>query len=75
MKFDFILKIAYIHIDTLFIHAKKEKMSNLLYFVAVILVIGWALGFFVFHTGGIIHVLLIIALIAIILRLIRGGSL
>ncbi|HRG33858.1 MAG: lmo0937 family membrane protein [Saprospiraceae bacterium] len=50
-------------------------MSNLLYLVAVILVIGWALGFFVFHTGGIIHVLLIIALIAIILRLIRGGSL
>lgn len=49
-------------------------MENLLYILAVILVIGWAIGFFAFHTGGIIHVLLVIALIAIILRVIRGKS-
>lgn len=47
-------------------------MSNLLYIVAVILVIGWLLGFFVFHTGGLIHILLVIALIAIIVRVIQG---
>jgi len=47
-------------------------MSNLLYYLAVILLIGWALGFFVFHTGGIIHTLLVIALIAVILRVIKG---
>jgi len=49
-------------------------MSGLLYLIAIILVIGWALGFFVFHAGGIIHALLVIAVIAILLRLIRGSG-
>lgn len=53
-------------------HVKSNTMSNLLYLIAVILVIGWALGFFAFHVGGIIHVLLVIAVIAIILRIIQG---
>mgnify|MGYP000845437126 CR=1 FL=1 len=47
-------------------------MGNLLYIIAVILIIGWAVGFIGFHAGGIIHVLLVIALIAVILRVIRG---
>jgi hypothetical protein len=45
---------------------------DLLYVIAIILIIGWALGFFYFSAGGIIHVLLIIAIIAILFRLIRG---
>jgi len=44
----------------------------MLYLIAVILIIGWLLGFFVFSAGNLIHVLLVIAIIAIILRLIRG---
>jgi hypothetical protein len=44
----------------------------MLYIIAVILIIGWLLGFFVFSAGGLIHILLVIAIIAIILRLIRG---
>lgn len=47
-------------------------MGNLLYIVAVILIIGWAIGFFAYSSGSIIHILLVIALIAILLRLIRG---
>ncbi len=47
-------------------------MGNLLYVIAVILIIGWLLGFFVYSAGSIIHILLVIAVIAIILRLIRG---
>ncbi len=47
-------------------------MGNLLYIIAVILIIGWLLGFFVFHAGGLIHALLIIAVIAILLRIIQG---
>jgi hypothetical protein len=47
-------------------------MGNLLYIAAVILIIGWLLGFFVFNAGGIIHVLLVIAAIAIIVRVIQG---
>jgi len=47
-------------------------MGNLLYVVAVILIIAWAIGFLGFHVGGIIHILLIIAIIAVILRVIQG---
>jgi hypothetical protein len=47
-------------------------MSNLLYIVAVILIIGWLIGFFVLNAGSVIHVLLVIAAIAIVLRIIQG---
>jgi hypothetical protein len=47
-------------------------MNSLLYIVAVILIIGWAIGFFAYSAGGVIHILLVIAVIAIVLRLIRG---
>jgi len=47
-------------------------MSNLLYTIAVILVILWALGFFVYSAGSIIHILLVIAIIAVLFRLIKG---
>ena len=47
-------------------------MSNLLYLIAVILIIGWALGFFVYSVGALIHVLLVVAVIAIIFRIIQG---
>ncbi|NCO63981.1 MAG: lmo0937 family membrane protein [Flavobacteriales bacterium] len=50
-------------------------MRSLLYLVAVILIIGWALGFFVYSAGSIIHILLVIAVIAILLRLIGGKGL
>jgi Family of unknown function (DUF5670) len=47
-------------------------MGNLLYTIAVILIIFWAIGFFAYSAGSIIHVLLVIAVIAILLRLIQG---
>ncbi|MCX6252346.1 MAG: lmo0937 family membrane protein [Bacteroidetes bacterium] len=47
-------------------------MGNLLYIVAVILVIAWAIGFFAYSAGGIIHILLVIAIIAILFRVIQG---
>lgn len=53
---------------------KPTIMGNLLYIIAVILVIGWLLGVFVYSATGLIHVLLVIALIAVILRIIRGGG-
>jgi hypothetical protein len=49
-------------------------MGNLLYLIAIILIIGWAIGFIGFHAGGLIHILLVIAIIAVILRVIRGGN-
>jgi len=47
-------------------------MGNLLYTIAVILIIAWAIGFLGFHAGGIIHLLLVIAVIAFIIRLVSG---
>lgn len=46
-------------------------MTNILYIVAVILIICWAVGFFAYAAGGLIHILLVMAIIAIILGLIR----
>ena len=47
-------------------------MSNLLYAIAVILIIAWLLGFFIYNLGAVIHILLVIAIVAVLLRLIRG---
>lgn len=47
-------------------------MGNLLYFIAVILIVFWLIGFLGFHAGGIIHILLVIAVIAVLLRVIQG---
>jgi hypothetical protein len=40
--------------------------------ILIILVIMWALGLFAFHAGGLIHVLLVIALIVLVVRLLQG---
>ncbi len=48
-------------------------MGNLLYTIAVILVILWAIGFFGgFVAGNLIHILLVIAIIVVLLRIIQG---
>lgn len=47
-------------------------MRNLLYVIAVILVIAWAVGFFGFQAGGLIHILLVIAIIAVLIKVIQG---
>jgi len=47
-------------------------MGNLLYIIAVLLVIGWLIGFVGYSAGGLIHVLLVIAVIVVLLRLIQG---
>jgi hypothetical protein len=45
----------------------------MLWTIAVILFILWLLGFFVVHVGGgLIHVLLVIAVIVIVYRLVTG---
>ena len=47
-------------------------MRTLLYLIAVILIIGWLLGFFLFSLGHLIHILLVFAIISILVSLIRG---
>jgi Family of unknown function (DUF5670) len=47
-------------------------MGSLLYVIAVILVIAWALGFLVYGAGALIHILLVIAIVAVLIRIISG---
>jgi hypothetical protein len=49
-------------------------MNSILYIIAVILVIGWAIGTFAYAAGSLIHILLVIAIIAVLLGVIRGRS-
>ena len=48
-------------------------MGNLLYIIAVILVIAWLIGYFGYAAGGLIHILLVIAIVAVLLQVIRGS--
>ncbi|MDP4219892.1 MAG: lmo0937 family membrane protein [Bacteroidota bacterium] len=47
-------------------------MTSLLYIIAVILVIGWLIGFVGYGAGGLIHILLVLAIIAVLFRVIAG---
>lgn len=49
-------------------------MGNLLYTIAVIMIVLWAIGYFAYSAGSIIHLLLVIAVIAILLRVIQGDK-
>lgn len=46
-------------------------MRTILYIIAVILVIGWLLGVFVYSAKGLIHILLVLAIISILIGIIR----
>jgi len=49
-------------------------MGNLLYVIAVILVIAWLIGFTIYSAGALIHLLLVLAIVAVLLRLIGGSG-
>jgi Family of unknown function (DUF5670) len=47
-------------------------MAGLLWALIVVCVVFWLLGFTVFHLGGIIHFVLVIALILLVVNIITG---
>jgi hypothetical protein len=49
-------------------------MRSILYVIAVVLLIGWLLGFFVYSATGIIHILLVLAIVSLLLAVIRRGD-
>jgi fatty acid desaturase len=53
-------------------NGKRQKEVSMLWTILIILFILWALGLFAFHAGGLIHVLLVIAVIVLIVRLLQG---
>ena len=50
----------------------KQEGIAMLWTIVVILLVLWALGFAVHVGGGLIHLLLVIALIVVVVRLIQG---
>lgn len=53
---------------------KKKIMRSILYILAVILIIGWLLGVFVYSAKGLIHILLVLAIISLLVGIIRRGG-
>lgn len=51
---------------------KLKIMRSILYILALILIIGWAVGFFGYSVGYLIHILLVMAIISLLIGLIRG---
>jgi hypothetical protein len=50
-------------------------MGNILYILAVILIIAWLLGYFAFNvSSGLIHVLLVIAVVLFLIKLLGGRT-
>jgi hypothetical protein len=56
--------------------AERMTMPNLLWLIAVVCVVLWLFGFaFHFTLGGLIHVLLVLAVISVLFRIILGHRL
>jgi len=49
-------------------------MRSILYIIAVVLLIGWLLGVFIYSLKGLIHILLILAIISLLIGIIRRGN-
>jgi len=47
-------------------------LAGLLWGIIVVLFVVWLLGFFAFHIGSIIHVVIVIAIILLVYNLITG---
>ena len=50
-------------------------MKNSLYVLAIILVVAWIIGFYSTGIGDIIHILLVMAIIAVIIRVFNDEKL
>jgi asparagine N-glycosylation enzyme membrane subunit Stt3 len=68
------LFLSVLHTLQQFITATAEK-TEMLWTIAVLLLILWLLGMVSSYTlGGFIHILLILAVVAILIRIIQGRS-
>jgi hypothetical protein len=53
-----------------------ERSLNMLWTLAIVLLVLWLLGMLTSYTlGGVIHVLLVVALVMVVIRLIQGRRL
>jgi predicted nucleic acid-binding Zn ribbon protein len=50
---------------------ETKRMRNLLYILAFLLILGWVLAVFAWNATGMIHILIVLAVIAFLLGIIR----
>jgi hypothetical protein len=56
--------------------AKAHRRFPVLMTIGIVLLVLWALGFFAFHVStSLVHVLIVLAIIALVLHLVRGNRL
>jgi hypothetical protein len=48
-------------------------MRTLLYFIAIVMILGWVIGVFAYSAGGLIYALLVLAAIAFLLGFLGRG--
>lgn len=54
-------------------HGNEEESMDLLWTLAVILLVLWLLGLVTSYTmGGFIHILLVVALVVVLIRVVQG---
>jgi uncharacterized membrane protein len=61
---------AQLHAD----NENKEDIKVMLWTIVAVLVVLWLLGFLLNVAGGIIHLLLVVALVVFVINLLRGRS-
>lgn len=49
-------------------------MRSILYIIAIVLVIGWAIGTFAYSAGNLIYILLVLAVISFVFGIIRRDT-
>jgi hypothetical protein len=60
-------------LDVFLAHNLEERKMDLLWTLAVILVILWLLGMVSSYTlGGFVHILLVLAIVVVLIRVIQG---
>lgn len=50
-----------------------KPLTKVTYLLSVILIAGWAIGFFGFHAGNAVHLLLAMAMFTILVNIVRGA--
>lgn len=53
---------------------KKSMFKRVFYILAAILIVIWAVGFFVYALGALVHLLLILAILLIAFKIARSGK-
>ncbi len=54
---------------------RRERRAPVLLILAIVLAVLWALGWFAFHVAsGLIHLLLLVAVISLVIHFVRGGA-